>query len=432
MPEALSAYLDRESRRVAGACTACGTCVRVCPVAPSGRAATDPEGTVGGVLALLREGAPAEGGAADWLASCNGCGLCIPECPEEVDPRHMLILASHRANELRTQTPELFKRMARAIKLMAAMQLVPDEFRRLFASGDGDAEVVFYTGCNALKTPHLLFNAMRILDALGVDYDVAGGPAACCGVIAAKWEGRPAAGERQVRGLNARFDGFRAGRVLNWCPSCELHLKSTLRGFEQSAVRFEHLVEFLVERLQARGGAFPTRIERRVVLHGHVGAAAVTGAVETLLRAIPGLDLVETVWESSYTCGGSGCSKAPELSAREHAEALDRTEAAGADALVTLFHGCHSMYVHGARGRPFDVVNFTDLVAMALDRAPHRDGIKAFRDMGDVSLVIEEALPMLRANGVTIEAGRLAELLPELFTSAEFRGGLAALSVRTP
>ena len=34
-----------------------------------------------------------------------------------------------------------------------------------------------------IRTPHLLFNAMAILDALEVDYEVVGGPGACCGII---------------------------------------------------------------------------------------------------------------------------------------------------------------------------------------------------------------------------------------------------------
>ena len=52
------------------------------------------------------------------------------------------------------------------------------------------APFVFYGGCNPLKTPHLLFNTMTVLDAIGIDYAFAGGPSACCGVIAAKWEGQ--------------------------------------------------------------------------------------------------------------------------------------------------------------------------------------------------------------------------------------------------
>ena len=44
-------------------------------------------------------------------------------------------------------------------------------------------EVVFYTGCNVLKTPHIALLALDILDALDVSYQVLGGPSHCCGVV---------------------------------------------------------------------------------------------------------------------------------------------------------------------------------------------------------------------------------------------------------
>src|ERR1019366_9032939 len=42
---------------------------------------------------------------------------------------------------------------------------------------------VFYTGCNVLKTPHMALLALDIMDALGVTYNVMGGPTHCCGVV---------------------------------------------------------------------------------------------------------------------------------------------------------------------------------------------------------------------------------------------------------
>ena len=43
-------------------------------------------------------------------------------------------------------------------------------------------DFVFYTGCNVLKTPHIALLALDIMDALGVTYQVMGGPSHCCGV----------------------------------------------------------------------------------------------------------------------------------------------------------------------------------------------------------------------------------------------------------
>ena len=39
------------------------------------------------------------------------------------------------------------------------------------------AEILFYTGCNVLRTPHIVLNVMDILDGLSLDFDVVGGTA---------------------------------------------------------------------------------------------------------------------------------------------------------------------------------------------------------------------------------------------------------------
>ena len=43
-------------------------------------------------------------------------------------------------------------------------------------------DFVFYTGCNVLKTPHIALLALDVMDALGISYEVMGGPTHCCGV----------------------------------------------------------------------------------------------------------------------------------------------------------------------------------------------------------------------------------------------------------
>ena len=45
---------------------------------------------------------------------------------------------------------------------------------------------MFYTGCNVLKTPHIALLALDIMDALGISYQVMGGPSHCCGILQLK------------------------------------------------------------------------------------------------------------------------------------------------------------------------------------------------------------------------------------------------------
>lgn len=423
-------HLAGEAAAISDACSRCGKCIDVCPVVPFNPAiAGESAAIAGSVAGFLANGAPMSAAASAWTASCNGCGECISACPEAVNPRRMLSLAATREAAVASKTPELFRRMSRAIKVMLAMQLVPDDFAKLFVPPKPrEAAVVFYLGCNALRTPHLLFNSMMVLDALGVDYEAVGGPSSCCGVIATKWQGQIATGARVTANTMSRFASFAPEKILNWCPTCQLHLGETLSVARETDFSFDHLSTYLVSRHDDLVRLFSKPVERRVVLHTHVGCAEVGDAVARLLRAIPGLELLETVAESGYTCGGSGCSKSPELAAKQHAELLQRVHATRADTLVTLYHGCHASFVGEEKHGAFEVLNFTDLLAEAIGAVPHRDMLKAYRLADDWDMIVEQAMPYLRANGMTITADWLKTHGPDIFASAEFRGGLACFA----
>ncbi|MBT4487441.1 MAG: (Fe-S)-binding protein, partial [Rhodospirillaceae bacterium] len=304
--QSLDDYLGQERAALITDCTACGKCVEVCPVTPfTDINSGDEPGVIGGVLGLLRDGIPLEGMAKDWAHQCNGCGLCIPDCPEGVNPRRMLMLANTVEAEQDSPTPQLFRKMSRAIRIMAAMQLAPPEFDRLLRNPRAHpADVVFYTGCNPIRTPHLLFNAMTILDALDVDYEVVGGPGACCGIIQSKWEGNQGSAEKVVDGTINRFAGFQPKNVLSWCPSCVLHLGETISGFRQASFEFDHVTNYLIDRAEGLADKFIQPVNKRVLLHTHDGMDKIGRNVAAMLAAVPGLTLVDTVSEPGYTCGG--------------------------------------------------------------------------------------------------------------------------------
>jgi heterodisulfide reductase subunit D len=426
-PNGLDAYINAQSAAILDACTGCGRCAEVCPVTPHAETqGATPAQLVGGVLDLLRDGTRLAGGPASWAHQCNGCGACIPACPEGVNPRKMLMLANTvDAAKGATATPQLFRKMARAIHLMAAMQLVPEEYKRLvLPPRPRPVPFVFYLGCNALRTPHLLFNAMYVLDALELDYEVVGGPSSCCGIIHSKWEGEIATGARVTDGTLRRFAGYEPQKVLSWCPSCQLHLGETLEGYRQTSFSLEHVTQFLASHGEALKRRFTTQVHRRVILHAHAVFAEFGRSVAALIASIPGLTLVETVLESGYTCGGSGSDRAPGLKAVQRAELLERIRSGAADTLVTLYHVCHAQLVAEEKRGEVEVLNFTDLLVEALGGTPHDDVLKRYRLLDDWKLVIEEGEAFLRSNGIELETAFLEEVLPRVFALEEFRGGL--------
>jgi len=383
--------------------------------------AHDASEVIDGVARYLLDAGPLAEMSADWMHHCNGCQDCIPACPESVNPQQLLLMASIKESSQGTQTPQLFRRMSRAVKLMVAMQLLPVEAGRLLSTpASKPVDLIFYTGCNAPRTPHLLFNTMYVLDALGADYEVLGGPSSCCGVIAAKWEGEVRAGGRMTANTLTRFASFQPSKVLNWCPTCDIHLNQTLEGFGSRSFDFQHVTEYMLERTEDLVAAFSTPVRKRVILHGHRGALEVSRNVEALLKLVPGLEVIDTVLDSSYTCGRSGSAKAPELKEPEQAHLLARVRETGADALITLFHSCHMALIGHEKHGQFEVLNFTDLLAAAVGREPSTDRLKQFRLIDSWPEIVDDARPFLEANGMNIDREWLIGNGAKVISLAEF------------
>lgn len=422
----LDPFIQNEAQAIASACTTCGECVRVCPVVPYGIAADTPaREVVRGVVDLLADRGELTEASRAWIETCNGCGECIPVCPEAINPRRMITLACAKEAKSGSKTPDLFRRMSRAIKIMVGMQLLPAEFKRVFSpEPQRKVDLVFYLGCNALRTPHLLFNCMTLLDSLGANYAVAGGPSSCCGVIATKWEGRTEVGGKVTGNTIDRFEGYTPDKVLNWCPTCQLHLGETLHGYRPTSYEFDHVTKYLVDHINVLREKFVRPIAKKVVVHAHVGRSDICRDVDALLRAIPEIEILETVFESGYTCGGSGCGKAPNLAAEEHAHLMRRTRELGADTLVTLYHGCHAIFAGAEAEGHYEVLNYTDLLVEALGETPHKDRLKDYKLLDDWKLIAEEGGAYLRENGVNVDPAWLAQHGPAIFASLEFKGEL--------
>ena len=89
----LKEFQAAEVDRILSSCTRCGKCYEVCPMAQYSKApATDARAVVSGVLAVLR-GEPGSAEALGWIAVCTRSGVCVPACPDNVDPRMMMRLA---------------------------------------------------------------------------------------------------------------------------------------------------------------------------------------------------------------------------------------------------------------------------------------------------------------------------------------------------
>src|ERR1051326_2370565 len=233
MPGALETALNARSEAMLDACTRCGKCFEACPITtPAGLAGADPVAAITGVLDIVRTGDGPQA-SRDWASACVLSGECLKACDYGVNARFLLKMAriamAREKNDPHKQRQlgiEGFRVVARDVMQLSRMQLTDAQLARLGQRTPNDAsgappDVIFYTGCNVLKTPHIALLALDILDALGVTYRVLGGPSHCCGV------GQMRTGDLEVSGrfgestLN-KLASAKNGQVLSWCASCHV------------------------------------------------------------------------------------------------------------------------------------------------------------------------------------------------------------------
>jgi Fe-S oxidoreductase len=129
----LKAYQASEVERILGACTQCGKCNEVCPMAQYSKTPSrDSKATVAGVLAVLR-GEPGTPEALGWIGVCTRSGVCVPACPENVDPKMMMRLARMTALGGRGQPKQIDAKEDRdyfdRIRAFGKLQLTDDELK---------------------------------------------------------------------------------------------------------------------------------------------------------------------------------------------------------------------------------------------------------------------------------------------------------------
>ena len=404
---------------IADACTRCGDCFRACPmVDPAGLASADPEEVTGAIVDLIT-GGTGNADAIRWADVCSGSGNCIPACQHGINPRFMVQLARGFARRnagsapLPTRWREPFQNMSRGVRVLSRLQLPPETLARFAPSHEPRTtppDVVFYTGCNVLKTPHIALLCLDIFDLLGVDYEVMGGVGQCCGV----YQYRAGDFETNSKVAYATIDGLAsagASTVLSWCPSCQISIgEVSLPNYEMQfgAKPFDlnPFLIFLADRADQLAALMKHRVERRIALHERPVFPGVIAAVKKLLSIIPGAELVDIDVPRVGTQANS-LAQLPKFKRELVQRELQAVSDAGVTTLATIYHACHREICDVGEGRSFEVVNFMELLGegLGLDSADLYKRLKLIRDIDDI---IVETAPFIEANRLDLDTVRNA------------------------
>lgn len=426
----LAATFDRLAADAAARCTECGRCAESCPTAREiGVDLSDPPGLVRGLIALAQS-SPGDAEARRWVDACDASGQCSAVCPEAINVRQWVSIAKLRTaiaaradGERRAEAARRFRTMSHAVRLLASMQMPSEALRRIVAPVEHRrAEVIFYTGCNVLKTSHIVFNVMDILDALGVDFDVAGGPSQCCGVYQFQ-AGDSTAYDRIGGRTFQRLGQSGAERVLTWCPTCTKNFGEIETDRAPPSFGLDHVSVFLAQALDRMRERFVDLPPRRAVIHEHHGIPGTRESVRALMEAIPNLEVLDLPQDSgfSYTCGGVA-ARYVERERAIHSNMAEGAAALGADLLITTYHSCHRALAGAEAHYPFRVANFTDLLAEALGKGGRTDFYKLYKSGGEMSEAVAAARLHLESHGLQVSQESIDALAAEMWSETGLAG----------
>lgn len=427
MSEAGSAFINVLDHRVAGildACTACGACVRACPTpAVTGNNVSDSEFVARGVLDILRTGEGPES-ARRFAAECCGSGACLTVCEVGINPRFMLTMARRAMSAAQPEAArkaagkEDFKKMSRAVRVLSRLQLPPALMDRLSPSSHpartSPPDLVFYTGCNMLRVPHIGLLCLDVFDRLGVSYEVYGGPSNCCGILQLR-PGDTANAGRQIGTTVARFEETGTSKVVAWCPTCQIQMSEVLYPADEPAPFATQMMPvYLASRLDDLKPMMTRRVEKRVALFEFPGSPGVTEAVKALLSAIPGLELVD-LEHPGIGYQMSSLVNLPAAQKGHIAGTLRQAEARGVTTLAGIFHADHRELVSHQAGWPFEIINYMELIGESLGLT-RPDLFKQYKLMQDVDAIMAAAADQIAAHDLDPEEVRdviLADLIGE-------------------
>jgi Fe-S oxidoreductase len=449
MTETFESALQARVGDMLDACTRCGKCVEACPTTgPAGlgtEARDNPASVIGGVIDILRHG-EGNDAARKWAEGCLLSGECIKACDYGVNPRFLLNMArvamAQAKNNVAAQRRggvESFRTVARDVTQLSRLQLDDVLLARLGQgakrppppnpppqagedksnnppplAGEGREgelpDFVFYTGCNVLKTPHIALLALDIMDALGASYEVMGGPSHCCGVLQIR-TGDVATSGRMGENSIDKLSQSKSKQVVSWCPSCQVQLgETTLPTLERmrGAKPFEMtpFTLYLRKNLDRLRPMLRERVPLRIALHRHPGVHGVVEAAEEILRAVPGIEIVD-LHQPAVGLQSNNLKVLPQYRRQLDEAELAAAAAAGIDALVAVYHSDHRALCAHERDWPFRILNIYEIVGASMG-LHEDDHYKRLKIMQDADAILTDCNDLVQKHGLDVNATRLA------------------------
>jgi hypothetical protein len=135
------------------------------------------------------------------------------------------------------------------------------------------------------------------------------------------------------------------------------------------------------------------RVDMRVALHRHPGIKGVVEAAEDILRAVPGVELVD-LKQPAVGLMSNYFRALPAYRRELQKNELDAAERAGIDALVAVYHADHRELCAHERDYPFRIVNMLEIVGDSMG-LHHDDRFKRLKMLQDVDAIAADCQDLI-------------------------------------
>jgi heterodisulfide reductase subunit D len=161
---------------------------------------------------------------------------------------------------------------------------------------------------------------------------------------------------------------------------------------------------FLASQLDRLRPHMTRPVNKRVAIYEFAGGLGVVEAIKALLRAIPGLEVVEL---GVASIGYTGIALAPlgDYHKNTMAKGLKAAEDAMVDTFVGIYHSDHREFAGHETAWPFETANYMELIGESMG-VEQLDMFKQLKQMGDADAVLAASLDLIEAHGLDLEKVR--------------------------
>ena len=142
----------------------------------------------------------------------------------------------------------------------------------------------------------------------------------------------------------------------------------------------------------------------RIALHLHPGVRGVVGAARALLRAVPGIEIVE-LGQPAVGLMSNALNALPDYKRELQRAELDAAAAAGVDALVNVYHVDHRELCVHERDYPFRILNILEIIGASMG-LHHNDSFKRLKIMQDADAIVADCADLLARHDIDAGAAR--------------------------